>query len=36
MHEFSLNIEHPSDAIFDQQWSRIVYLISSSLFVEMV
>jgi hypothetical protein len=35
MHEFSLNIEHSSDATFDQHWSRIVYLISSNLFVEM-
>jgi hypothetical protein len=35
MREFSLNIEHSSDATVDWQWSRIVHFISSSLFVEM-
>jgi hypothetical protein len=35
MREFSLNIEHSSDVTFDEHWSRIVYLISSNLFVEM-
>jgi hypothetical protein len=35
MQEFSLNIEHSSDATFNRHWSRIVYLISSNLFVEM-
>jgi hypothetical protein len=28
-------MEHSSDVTFDQHWSRIVYLISSNLFVEM-
>jgi hypothetical protein len=35
MREFSLNIEYSSDATFDRHWSRIVYLVSSNLFVEM-
>jgi hypothetical protein len=35
MREFNLIIEHSSDATFDRHWSRIVYLISSNLFVEM-
>jgi hypothetical protein len=35
MHEFSLNMEHFLDATFDLHWTRIVYLISSNLFVEM-
>jgi hypothetical protein len=35
MCEFNLNIEHLSDATLDRHWSRIVYLISSNLFVEM-
>jgi hypothetical protein len=35
MREFSLNMEHSSDATFDQHWSIIVYFISSNLFVEM-
>jgi hypothetical protein len=28
-------MEHSSDATFDRHWSRIVYLISYNLFVEM-
>jgi hypothetical protein len=35
MREFSINIEHSSDATFDPHWSRIVYLISYNLFIEM-
>jgi hypothetical protein len=35
MRELSLNIEHSSDVTFDQHWSRIVYLISSTLFAGM-
>jgi hypothetical protein len=35
MREFSLNIGHSLDATFDWDQSRIVYLISSNLFVEM-
>jgi hypothetical protein len=35
MREFSLNMEHSSDATFDRHWLRIVYLIRSILFVEM-
>jgi hypothetical protein len=35
MREFSLNNEHSSDTTFDRHWLRIVYLISSNLFVEM-
>jgi hypothetical protein len=35
MREFSLNMEHSSDATLDRHWLGIVYLISSKLFVEM-
>jgi hypothetical protein len=35
MYEFSLNIEHSSDALFDRHWSRFMYLISSDLLVEI-
>jgi hypothetical protein len=28
-------MKYSSDATFDQNWSKIVYLISSNLFVEM-
>jgi hypothetical protein len=35
MREFSLNMEHSLDVTFDGHWSRIVYLISFNLFVEM-
>jgi hypothetical protein len=35
MHEFSLSMEHSSDATFDWHWSRVIYLMSSNLFVEM-
>jgi hypothetical protein len=35
MHKFILNMEHSSDATFDRHRSRIVYLISINLFIEM-